>query len=426
MTSLPLSLFILFLTHTFVAASMLPPIREANDGNYKKRQEVRQFKSITLPPLVNAEEKHNWIRSYTLIDKSTITHKPLSLIVDGTTSCIPMHERVFMQNGVHESEYSYYVPFEYFNGVPLNSVLFVVVDSTEREFTTALLRSGLYNGTENEQDEFRMCGEWTKQLTLENGDVILHTPKEFILNPNTRTETRINELNVQRFIVDASGKKRLISWIATPILLESEFHSIIKSAKCVFFPQIRYFESHDIETNVDDFVLTLKNGFVLSRNNSFIQLQKVQDVNWEQYFTFAEPVTGNALKNVDRLLLEPIGTVKYLVLCQDAPLSEIKNALIAFPDLYEGTEEERDDYYYTANWECIFPLIVSGYYLERTPHLFSFLRSTDGKVYETLRKGVSVKMKKILGIDLAQLLYLDRKITFDQCVRSLRRAKAIK
>ncbi len=234
-------------------------------------------------------------------------------------------------------------------------------------------------------------------------------------------EIRTNEI----FLKIKNGIRSHFNWNATPQLLESEFRDLIEASSCFYFPCITYSETFDLLCDTSTFSLTLKNGFVLSRNAHLICLKKPPEVQWGRYFEFKESITNDTLMNVERCLLNPKGSEKYLSLYQNAPLEEIKNALIAFPDLYEGTEEERDNYHYSANWVSKFKVSFANAIIKHTPYEIIIYES-EGREFKRIGSYQKLDTRQFFGVGLRDTLCLDVKSTYSQFVRALRISGLIK
>lgn len=124
------------------------------------------------------------------------------LLKDGKTNVIHTPTGVRMDKLSHEREI-YWLGNRY-KEIELRGVINLETESLQEDFVNALIRSGAYEGTEEERRWYEISGNWTHTFTLRDGTQIRHTPNTLVIFPETEDEESIEdmcatEINRMRF-----------------------------------------------------------------------------------------------------------------------------------------------------------------------------------------------------------------------------------
>lgn len=120
----------------------------------------------------------DWEGTYILNDgKTKVIHTPTGVQLDELS-----HERVINVQG------------NFYKTIYLKDGLTLETDISQEDFVNALIRSGAYEGTEEERRYYDASGYWTRIFTLRDGTRIRHTPNTLVIFPETEDEESIEDI----------------------------------------------------------------------------------------------------------------------------------------------------------------------------------------------------------------------------------------
>ena len=386
--------------------------------------------NVALPLIQKSKQQltGNWEGSFTLLDRTMVTHTRDHIIIDSRHS-EGRQPKSFIHANIQKTSNTYYYNLKGFNGFELKNPMFLDVDSTRFDFVNSLIRSGLYEGTTGEQAAYATCGNWQKTITFHPSEkqrmTITHTMNDFIINEGTSSQIRTSTLHIRRIICfnDRAGK---YNYQIPHASSESEILSALKQATKIIFPEIQYFEENEprdyeesepeeyneqsiLTEYEEEFTLTLTNNCILTRKGNLIRIENKTD----KANQFAE----SSVKFYPRKYTFDINTIKSTIYA-NSKKSDIINELIGL-GLYAWTPKEDDFYHYSANWCCTFPLI-DGSTVRHTPYSITHDNGTETKIYK------EIYLEELSNFVLDHPLHLRTKSTFTQFLTALIETGAIR
>jgi hypothetical protein len=386
--------------------------------------------SVALPYIQKSKQQlaGNWEGTFTLLDKTVVTHTSDHIIIDSRHS-EGRQPKSFIHANIQKTSNTYYYNLKGFNGFELKNPMFLDVDSTRFDFVNSLIRSGLYEGTAGEQAAYATCGNWQKKINFRPSEkkkmTITHTLHDFIINEGTSSQIRTNTLHIRRTMRFNDTTKKYACQIPHASS-ESEILSALKQATKVIFPEIQYFEGNkprDYEESEpeeydepsilteyeEEFTLTLTNNCIFTRKGNLIRIENRTDKENQS--------SVSSVKFYIKKYTFDINTIKSTIYA-NSKKSDIINELIGL-GLYACTPKEDDFYHYSANWCCTFPLI-DGSTIRHTPYSIIHDNGAEIKKYQ------EIYSEELSNFVLDHPLHLRTKSTFTQFLTALIETGAIR